>query len=109
MSSFSFSSGSVSFSERAVPAVAGTLELLVDGGLEVDHGAAFGQDAPVGRVDDCAAAGGEHDAVQAGQPFDGLFLALPKPTLPFLLEDERNVDAGFSLDIGVAVMEREPE
>ena len=89
--------------------MARALELLADGGLEIDHGAALGEHAPVIGLDDRAAAGGDHDASQAREPLDGLLFAQPEARLALFLENEGDVDAGAGLDIGVAVVEGESQ
>jgi len=84
--------------------MARALDLLIDGGGQVDHGAAFRERAPVRRVDHGAAAGRQYDGRQLGQPVDRFSLADPKPGFTFFFENERNVHAGFCLDVRVAVM-----
>src|ERR1700743_921316 len=90
--------------ERPVARVARSFDLLVDRGDQVDHGAPLCQGRAVYGIDHGAAARGEHDRLETREPFDGLPLAQPKAALAFLFENESDVDAGFCLDVRVAVM-----
>ena len=51
------------------------------------------------------AARGQHDAIPLRQGVDRRNLAIAKTGLAFLLEDERNVDAGARLDLVIAIDE----
>ncbi len=92
--------------QRTMARMTGAGDLLVQGGLQIHHRAAFGQQAPVLRIEHRAAAGREHDPVEQRQPLDRLLFAGTESGLAFLFEDERDVDAGPVLDVGIAVMER---
>ena len=92
-----------------VAPVARPLELLADRGLEVDHGAAFGEHAPIVDVDHRAAARGDHHAVKTREALDRLLFAQPEPRLALFLEDEGDVDARSGLDVRVAVVEGESQ
>ena len=89
--------------------VAGSLELLLNRGLQVNHRAALGEHAPVVGIDHGAAAGGQDDAIHARQAFDRFPFAQPKSRLALLVEDIRDIDPGSGLDISIAVVKGESQ
>ncbi len=74
--------------QRPLPAPAGTLELLPDTRVQVDHESPGTQAVAAFRIDDGATAGCKHDAVAPRQFVDYLDLALAKPFFAFFFEDE---------------------
>ncbi len=91
-------------------AAAGALELLLDGGVQVDDEAARSRAARGSpAVEHRAAAGGQHDAGGRVRSAITSRSRLRKPLLAFLLEDEGDVDAGARLDLVVAVDELHAE
>jgi len=95
--------------QRPVAPVPRALELLADRGLEIDHGAAFGEHAPIVDVDHRAAARGDHHARKTREALDGLPFTQPEACLALFFEDESDVNARAGLDVGVAVVEGESQ
>src|SRR5690606_31747180 len=61
------------------------------------------------RIEHRAAPGGDDDAFPRRKLREAVPFPVPEAGLPFLLEDERNVDAGTLLDLRVAVAKLPPE
>src|SRR5690606_17483999 len=90
--------------QRPVAVHARALQLLVDGGLEIDHDAGAREPAARTGVEHRAAARRDDDARMLRELGKAFTLALAEFGLAFLLEDERYIDAGAPLDLGVAVV-----
>src|ERR1700687_4379979 len=92
--------------QRPMTRAPGTLGLLRDRSLEIDHPAAAGEFAAIVGVQDRTAAGGEHDARAGGEFGDDLALAAAEARFTLALEDQRDIGAAAPLDLVVAIVER---
>ena len=91
--------------QRTVIGTLGTCELMVDARMQIDHEAARREQFARFHIDHRATAGGEHKIGTQCEIGDRGVLALAETGLAFLLENERDVDAGARLDFVIAVDE----
>ena len=77
--------------------------------LQVHHGAVAAQRLSVFRQQYGAAARRQNDAVPRDEIGDDLPLTGAEPGLAFLVENQRNVDTGALLDLGIRIDERQTE
>ena len=94
--------------KRSIAAMSRTLQLLLDGGLEIHHTPTALQVLAILREDDRPTAGGNNYVVEPSQSVDRLPLALSKARLAFLFEYVGDVDAGPAFDLGVGVVKFQP-
>src|SRR5690606_95801 len=95
--------------QRPIACGARSPQLLVDGRRQIDDGSGLRPARAVRRVRDGAAAGRDEAAALGGELGEAFPLPLAKAPLALLLEDERDIDAGAPLDLGVAVEEAEAQ
>ena len=73
--------------------------------MQVDHETTGPQVITIRRVDNSATTGCEHDTFPSRQVVDDFRFAFSEASLAFLLENERDIDAGPRLDLLVAIDE----
>ncbi len=91
--------------QRTVLVVAGAGQDAADARPQVDHGAPLLQQRTAVRIEDGAAAGGQHDAFLAAQVTDHFRFTPAKAGLALDLEDQGNRGARARLDLVIRVDE----